>query len=601
MSARIAGVAVTVLLAGCGGAVGPGPTAAPDAGKRIVAEQAAVTSANPYASEAGLEILRRGGNAVDAAVATAFAIGVVEPQMSGLGGGGSMLVWLEDEGRAEYLDFYAAQPAGAFRGHTGPSDGVTPDLREVAVPGEVAGLLAAHERFGRLDREAVLEPAIRLAEDGFPVNQVLARMIAGDSAKLHAFEGIRLLYPLGAPLAPGARLRNPELAASLRRVAERGAAGFYRGETAATVVAAMNDGGHPASLAEFGDYEPQWKRPLCTVYRGRVVLSAPPPQTGIQVLHTLELLEAHDLAAAGLPTRSAGGFDVMTSALRVGSTVRAFNGDPRWVDVHARGLVSEAYARERAALVGSGYVPEAVDTLSGAPFVQDPYPEACRRHDPWRESDLTEARGNGAGAGVVTGSASRRPRPARETTVAADPAGETTHISVVDADGNAVALTQTNSSLFGSGAFAAGFFLNDSGYRFEAEEMEDSLPSPWRTRASTIAPTIVLEDGRAAMVVGAPGGGRIPTAIAQNMVYALDYGMDPLEALRMPRIFPDPRDRGVQIEGGFSAAVLERVRTMGYEPAALSFGYARLYMIVRSGDRWIAVADPRHDGEPRGY
>ncbi|NIP80301.1 MAG: gamma-glutamyltransferase, partial [Gemmatimonadetes bacterium] len=124
-----------------------------------------VTSANPYASEAGLEMLRRGGNAVDAAVATAFAIGVVEPQMSGLGGGGSMLIWLRDEGRAEYLDFYASQPAEAFRGHAGPSEDEARDLRVVAVPGEVAGLLAAHERFGRLDRATVIAPAVRLAED----------------------------------------------------------------------------------------------------------------------------------------------------------------------------------------------------------------------------------------------------------------------------------------------------------------------------------------------------------------------------------------------------------------------------------------------------
>lgn len=185
--------------------------------------------------------------------------------------------------------------------------------------------------------------------------------------------------------------------------------------------------------------------------------------------------------------------------------------------------------------------------------------------------------------------------------MAGDAGGETTHMSVVDAEGNAVALTQTNSSLFGSGAFAAGFFLNNSGYQFDADELEGPLPAEWRTRTSTIAPTIVLEDGRATMVVGAPGGGRIPTAITQTMMYALDYALDPLEALRMPRIFPDPEGRAVELEGGFSADVLADARSMGYNPGALSFGYARLYMIVRVGDRWVAVADPRHDGEPRGY
>ncbi|MFP4623393.1 MAG: gamma-glutamyltransferase family protein [Gemmatimonadota bacterium] len=574
MTVRTARVLGALVLAGCT-ASGPSPTPAPETGKRVVAERGAVSSASAYASEAGVTMLRRGGNAIDAAVATAFAVGVVEPQMSGLGGGGSMLIWLQDEGRAEYLDFYAAQPVAPFR-DAGPRR--DPDLRIVAVPGKVAGLLAAHERFGRLDRATVMAPAIRLAEEGFPVNQILARMIASDSAKLRPFDGFGLLFPDG-PLVPGMTLRNPTLAESLRRVAGRGKAGFYRGPTARAVLHALREGGHPASAADFAGYEPQWKRPLCSVYDGRVVLSAPPPQTGIQVLHSLELLEAHDLEALGLPTRSPEAFDVLTSALRVGATVRRFNGDPRWVDVPARGLASEAYARERARLVGTGRPPETVDGRSAAAFDALPYPEACAAYDPWGGREGPDSGGD----------------------VELDDAGETTHISVVDAAGNAVALTQTNSSLFGSGAFAAGFFLNDSAYRFDRQELEGTAPAEWRTRTSTIAPTIVLEQGRARMVVGAPGGGRIPTAIVQTMAYALDYGMDPMEALRMPRIFPDHRDRDVELEGGFSAETLRQVRAMGYAPGALSFGYARLYMIVRDGDRWIAVADPRHDGEPRGY
>ena len=185
---------------------------------------------------------------------------------------------------------------------------------------------------------------------------------------------------------------------------------------------------------------------------------------------------------------------------------------------------------------------------------------------------------------------------------AAPAGGETTHLSVVDAEGNAVALTQTNSSTFGSGARVAGFFLNDSGIDFSRSPGgERTGRSEWHTRRTTIAPTIVLEDGRVAMVVGAPGAGRIPTAIVQNMVYVLDYGLDPLEAVRMPRIFPSTADPGVQLETGFDAEVLRQARRMGYRPAALSFGYARLYMIVRRGGRWIGVADPRHDGEVRGY
>ena len=203
--------------------------------------------------------------------------------------------------------------------------------------------------------------------------------------------------------------------------------------------------------------------------------------------------------------------------------------------------------------------------------------------------------------GPRTGAAvqsSHRPWPAAASY---EDSGETTHLSVVDADGSAVSLSQTNSTIFGSGAWVAGFFLNDSGYRFQSDSSTMGGSSTWRTRTSTIAPTIVLENGRVRMVTGAPGSGRIPTEIAQTMVYVLDYGMDPIDALRMPRIYPAATSARVQLEHGFSPALLAAVRAMGYDPSAEGASHARLYMIVRSGDRWIAVSDPRHDGEPRGY
>jgi len=180
--------------------------------------------------------------------------------------------------------------------------------------------------------------------------------------------------------------------------------------------------------------------------------------------------------------------------------------------------------------------------------------------------------------------------------------GETTHISVVDRDGNAVAVTVTNSSVFGSGAAVAGFFLNDSGIRFFRADDLDRVGAPaWRTRQTTIAPTIVLDGDRVKMVVGSPGGGRIPLAMMQAMSYVLDYRLDPLEALRMSRIYPTRVGRVVELEGAFDPAALEGVRAMGYQPTAQAFGYARLYLIVREGNRWVGAADPRHDGQVRGY
>jgi gamma-glutamyltranspeptidase/glutathione hydrolase len=175
---------------------------------------------------------------------------------------------------------------------------------------------------------------------------------------------------------------------------------------------------------------------------------------------------------------------------------------------------------------------------------------------------------------------------------------------VVDADGNAVALTRTNSSTFGSGALASGFFLNNSGIDFSARDPEDAEAvgrNPWRIRNSTIAPTIVLEDGRAKLVVGAPGGGRIQSAILQTMIYVLDYGLDPMEAVRMPRIYPSSREVEIETENGFQTATLGEVRRMGYVPTPDASGYARVYVIAREGDRWVGAADPRHNGGARGY
>ena len=604
---------VAVVLAGCASGAGPGvaPTAPPDAGRRVVAENGAVTSANPLASEAGLAMLQAGGNAVDAAVATAFAIGVVEPQMSGPGGGGAMTIWLQPERRVEYIDFYASQNAETFRtafasGRLPPTRQGATDLRIVGIPGNVEGLLKAHEAYGRLSREQVMAPAIRLAGQGFPVNQILAQMIRSDSAKLHRFEASTdLLWPGGRPLAPGDVLRNPELAATLRLVAAEGANGFYRGDVARRIVDMLNAHGHPATLSDLDEYTVEFERPLCTEYRGHVLLSAPPPQTGLQVMHTLELLEAHDLRSIGPPTRSARAFDIMASALRVGIADRA-NDDPDWTPVWAAGIVSAGFARERAALVGSSVVAETIERAHAERFDRDAAPAACAVHEPYGPTPAIPGASPTRGAGddavhVLRHDAGAVPE-ASVHNVAAEPDGsETTHISVVDAQGNAVALTQTNSTTFGSGASVAGFFLNDSGFQFTPDNVGAPALDTWRTRTSTIAPTIVLKDGRVHMVIGAPGGGLIPTTIVQAMVYALDYGMDPLDAVRMPRLFPAPGSPSVQLETGFAADVLEQARRMGWAPTALAPGYARIYMIVRSGNRWIAVADPRHNGEARGY
>lgn len=592
-------------------------TPAADEGKRVEARNGVVTSANALASEAGVEMLRAGGNAVDAAVAAAFAIGVVEPQMSGLGGSGAATVWMKRERKPAYLDFYAAQPADSWRGHTEParSQGLarTPgpeqphgqapeqqefsgqrepgDLRDVGIPGAVAGLLTLHEKFGVLPREQVTAPGIRLAEEGFPVGQILAGFIAGADSRMKPFpNALTLYFPNGKALAPGETLRNHELAESLRRIARDGRKGFYEGPTAEALVATLNAGRHPATLADLAGYQPQWKRPLCTDYRGFTVLSAPPPQTGFQVLHTLELLEPFDLRTLGLPTRSAAAFDVLASALRVGQAAAPANADPNWVPVPANGISSAVFAAERKALVGTRKAAKPVDPADAKPFDQAPPAGECARYEPY-----------GMAPAVPTAAGWAAPALDPQGEGPREQDGETTHLSVVDKDGNAVSLTTTNSEVWGSGGFTGGFLLNNSGFRFTDENIDAPSRNRWRIRTTTIAPTLVLKDGHVQMVIGAPGGGRIPTEIVQVLVYTLDYGLDPLDAVNIPRIFPSPRNPTVQIEHGFTPEILREVREMGYDPVWKSAGYARLYLIARRGDSWVGVADPRHDGQPRGY
>ena len=584
---RVTSAGFAVLFAGtaCTAARGPDPTLAPDVGNRVVAEHGVVASAHPMASEAGLEVLREGGNAVDAAVATAFAIGVAEPEMSGLGSGGAMLVWNQAKHSIDYLDFYSSQPVASFRAaHAVGRDPQAP-LRVVGVPGTVAGLLAAEQRFGKLTRAQVMAPAIRLAENGYPMYPVLRDMIIRDSATLDRDSVARSLYlPGGHPLALGEHFSNPRLAEVLRRIAADGPQGYYTGPIAADVVARMNRGGHPVRLADFSAYQPTWKRPLCTTYDGRVLFSAAPPEGGMQVLATVKLIDPDVARTDGLPSRDPRAFDLFASALRVGQTVNRANGDPRWKPIPARGTISDAFTSVLRTEVGTGSAPATMTPKDASPYDAAASPAACQAYDPY------------------AGAAAAAPAAASGLDVAEGPAGgETTHMSVVDDDGNAVAVTVTNSSVFGSGAAVDGFFLNNSGAVLTQADLDRPDAPAWLTRITTIAPTIVLHDGAVEMVVGSPGGGLIPFAIAQSIWYVLDYDMDPLAAVRMPRITPSAGNTTVAVENGIDPPVLASARGMGYDPEPPGFEYARIYMVVRRDGRWIGVADPRHDGQVRGY
>ncbi len=570
-----------------------------DSNKRAAAQNGMVSSAHPLASEAGIKMLQNGGNAVDAAVATAFALGVVEPNMSGLGGGGSMLIWDNVEKMADYVDFYPAKLADSYRDFDHDAADEDHNLLPVGVPGSVAGLLSALDKYGNLTREEVMAPAIQYAGEGFPVYLTLGQFIRDNEEKLTRYEGTRqTFWPNGDPLSVGEILIQPELAETLQRISDVGKEAFYSGSTAEKMVEVMNEGDNPVTLEDFANYEPQWqKMPLCGSYHNYTVLSAPMPQTGVYIVQALNILEHYDLKSLGLPTRSPEAFDIMTSTLRLSTADRIeFISDPNWVNIPVNGLISKEYAQERSSQVGIGRAPASVEPGSPEQFQEMALPDACNRieYAASHFSSVFDEEYNYFAAGhAETGTIMDE----------AEGSGETTHLSVIDAEGNAVSLSTTLSPVFGSGAWVDGFILNTSGFNFSRLEEDEEWESshPYRVRASTISPTIILENNEPKLVIGAPGGGRIPTAVLQNIVYILEYGLDPLDAVKMPRIFPSRDNTEVQIEIGFQPETLHQARSMGYDIQSLSQGYARLYLVYRDNDTLIGVSDPRHDGEPRGY
>ena len=555
-----------------------------DRGKRLVAGNAVVSSAHPLASEAGLEMLKEGGNAVDAAVATAFALNVVEPNMSGIGGGGSMMIWDQMNKEADYVDFYTAKRAETYKGleYSEIDDEEGVNLLSVGIPGTVDGLLQALEKYGSMSREKVMAPAIEYAKNGFPVYPILAQFIVENEEKLKRFTGAANTFlPNQEPLNVGQLLKQPELAETLQSISDDGAAAFYNGENARDIIELLNSKGNPVSEVDFSDYEPQWDKPvLCGGYGGNKVLSAPLPQTGFYMVQALNILEDYDLKEIGLPTVSAEAFDILSSTMRTSIADRIeYVTDPNWKNVPVNALISDEYTNGRKNLIGTGRANEVIS--HGDPNSVSTVPDGNR-------CESIKIAGNSTGSNSESNEfgnvALNEKINSGETLVEG---GETTHISIVDANGNAVSMSATLSHVFGSGAWVNGFMLNNSGYDFSNIETEEEWRSdhPYRIRSSTISPTIILDQNDdVRLVIGAPGGGRIPTAILQSIIYILEYELDPLEAVNMPRIFPDRDSAEIQIEQGFDLNVLHEIREMGYDIRSLSQGYARIYLVSKK--RW---------------
>ena len=542
-----------------------------------------VVASQVDAAAAGAELLRAGGNAADAAVAVAFALSVTDISQTGLGGGGAMLHYDASSRRASHLSFYprtgedpawgAAEAAGSRR----PG-------RIAATPGMVAGLLETHRRFGRLPLAQVMAPAIRLAREGFIVGPLLSRTIASSREKLLADSAAaRLLMPNGEALRPGDRLAQPTLAATLEAIARGGRDAFHTGPIAARLTATVQAQGGLITERDLRTYPVADGPPLCTEWRDYTVLGAPAPVGGAPVLAMLHLAEASGLTRGGGFTMSPEAVVTMTGVIRTATADGGtWRGDPAVMAVPMRGVVNAGYARSRAALVQAA----ATDTVRAGdpwPFEAAPLPAACA---PYAMPVATRPQ---------TGSMARPEGAAARADAATDaPESFTSHLSVIDAEGNAVSMTTTVGLLFGSGIYTEGFFLNSSGANLDVRTR-----GPDRYTNSTIAPTIILDRDRVRLLIGAGGSQYIQPSVTQVALRLLAFGEDPTLAMAAPRILSSPSRTEVEVEPGFNSAVYAGLVAKGYRPlsrvADITFGGLHAIVVEKNGRR-IGVADPRRDG-----
>jgi gamma-glutamyltranspeptidase / glutathione hydrolase len=533
--------------------------------RAVAGEHAMVVTSHPLASDVGVDILRRGGNAVDAAVAVAFALAVVHPVAGNIGGGGFMIVRTHD-GTVRALDFREAAPSGATRSMYVDSAGnvlessLTGHL-SVGVPGSVAGLFEAHRKFGRLPWKEVLAAAIKLARDGHVLDGVRSRQIAADAARLARFPASQAQFLVngGAP-APGTRFVQPDLARTLQLVADSGPRVFYRGSVAELIVQEMARGGGLITREDLTRYRAKWRDPIAIGYRGYTIYTMPPPSGGgVTLAEILNVMEGY---ATVPPFGSARLMHLQTESMRRAYTDRnAFLGDPDFVDMPLSRLLSKAYAATMRADI-----------------------------DPRRATPTPPV------AGVRS-----------EGT-------ETTHFSVVDADGNAASCTTTLNNDFGSAVTVsgAGFLLNDEMDDFSSApgkpnlfglvQGEANAIAPGKRMLSAMTPSIVLDPaGRLFLVLGSPGGSRITTAVYQVLSNVIDQGMPLAAAVAAPRLHHQALPDAVYLErDGFVRASVDSLEAMGHQVSV--WGYKTdVNAIAHAAAGWVGVADPRRGGGAAGY
>jgi len=548
-----------------------GAAAAAEPATAVEVRHAMVVTEQHEASEAGLAILQAGGSAVDAAVAVGYALAVVDPCCGNIGGGGFMLI-RHAGGRTTFLDFRETAPAAAGPAMYLDASGKPERDRSLygwlaaGVPGTVMGLDKALAEYGHLDRAKIMAPAIALARDGFILGEHDAKGLAGRAERLGTDPAAAKVFLRsdGKAWQAGERLVQADLAKTLSLIAERGPDAFYRGPIAAAVAGASAANGGIMTTADFAAYTVPETTPLSCAYRGYRVLSAPPPSSGGAVLcEMLNILSGWDMAA--LPPRSARAVHLTAEAMRRSYRDRNTElGDPAFVANPLDRLLSPAYA----------------DTLRAA-------------IDPDRATPSTE----------LPGAVASKERP------------QTTHYSVVDADGNAVAVTYTLNGGFGAAVMApgTGFLLNNEMDDFATApntpnlyglvQGEANAIAPGKRPLSSMTPTIVEQDGKPVLVLGSPGGPRITTAVLETLTDILDHKMVSAEAVAAPRFHHQWLPDTLYYErGGLDPDTIAALAAMGHRlQEQAPWGAVELIAIQPDGGR-IGVSDPRRPaGAAKGY
>lgn len=571
-------LAAAILASACTAPPRPSDGRQPDPPPQF--DAAAVAADHPLASAAGAEILLKGGNAVDAAVATGFALSVVRPYSCGIGGGGFMLIHLVDDPRTAdaddavtiAIDYRERAPAAITPAHfeSLPDHAPRASGHAVAIPGTVAGLLDALERFGTMDRATIMAPAIRLASRGWEPDphhaDVYTKIWGGDDPPVIPDRSALLVRALGAD-----RIRNPWQAVALRRIARLGRDGFYRGPIAEAIVRAVAEADGPGilTLDDLATYEPTEARPLIGGFRDFTILAMPLPSSGgITIIQILGMLQARPTLIAPRPRTDPEDIHALAEVLQLAFADRAaWLGDPEFTDVPVDRLIDPAYLADRAALVDPG-----------------------RTHP-------AEAYGPGA-------------------TTAED--GGTSHFSVVDAAGNAVACTETINLEYGSKIVVPeyGFFLNNQMDDFQTRrgaanafglmQSDANLPGAGKRPLSSMSPTIVLgPDGAVEVVIGASGGPRIISSTVQVLLNILVRNDDAELAVTRPRFHHQWLPPAIWLEPGLldgdaGAERIAALEALGYEVRERP-DVGAVQVIRRAGDGWDAAADPRKGGIPAGY